>query len=115
MAEKNLKLTTKASRYPLLWLQRLNFDIDSHLNPYIPTPISSILPRPVSFFLGYRNHDREIPPDIGNIAIAITGAISTFAGLTLIAALFKFSPSLAAIHPPVLVGSIVSLPLLHRS
>jgi hypothetical protein len=87
--------------------QRLHFDIDRHLNPFIPCPPTSILPYPVLYFLGYRQASPP-PKDVGNVLIALSTLFTTFIGLLTLTSLYKFAPLIADTHPPVLIGSLVS-------
>lgn len=87
-----------------------HFDIDVYLNPIIPPNPLKHFPKPISHILGYRKSPVHEP---GNIFIAFWALISTYIGLLLVGLSFRQIPWIEHLHPPVLIGSLVSpLPLL---
>jgi hypothetical protein len=82
-----------------------HFDIDIFLNPIIPSNPLKHFPRPISHFLGYRNSPIHEP---GNIFIAFYALISTYIGLLIVGLAFRTIPWIESLHPPVLIGSLVS-------
>ena len=82
-----------------------SFDIDRHLNAYIPPNFVHRLPKPIARFLGYRDGPRR---DVGNLLIAGWAFFGAFVGIIVIEAVFM----IPAIHDhgvPVVIASFVSL------
>ena len=81
-----------------------SFDIDRHLNPYLPSNFVHRLPKPIARFLGYRDGPRR---DIGNVLIAGWAFFGAFVGIIIIEAVLM----IPAIHDhgvPVVIASFVS-------
>ncbi|KAK3900649.1 hypothetical protein C8A05DRAFT_35715, partial [Staphylotrichum tortipilum] len=55
-------------RGPSQW----HFDVDAHLNPFLPPSVLPRLPSPVAHFLGYRTH---APRPVGNLAMIFWAVI----------------------------------------
>ena len=84
--------------------QDFSFDIDRHLNAYIPSNFVHRLPKPIARFLGYQDAPRR---DIGNVLIAGWAFFGAFVGIITIEAVFL----IPAIHDhgvPVVIASFVS-------
>lgn len=82
----------------------VHFDLDDYLNRFVPRSRLYRLPRPLSHFLGYRDTPE---PQVGNILIATWALIGAFCGLTVVTAVYKFSPGINEYHPPVVFASLV--------
>lgn len=79
-------------------------DIDEYINPFIPPSQLCRLPKPISWFLGYR----ETPaPDVGNILVALWALLGAFWGLFVVGAVFHYSDQILQYHPPVIFASFV--------
>ncbi|KAK4539803.1 hypothetical protein LTR36_010337 [Oleoguttula mirabilis] len=83
--------------------ERLSFDLDRHLNPYIPHNRLYILPRPLQRLLGYRTEPQEEPPTAIRWILTF---VATLGGLCLVAGTFTHAPGIAKYHPPVIVASL---------
>jgi hypothetical protein len=81
-----------------------NLDIDPYLNPILPPNPLKKIPPFLSHFLGYRTHPIG---EVGNVATALWALITTYIGLFLVAVIYKYSPLIDSLHPPILVGSLV--------
>lgn len=84
-----------------------NFDIDDYIDPILPSPWLHRLPRFVSRFLGYREHDHEEPPDV---LIWLWTWIGIFCGVAAVEAVFRTSYFMSH-GVPAIVGSFVHLAL----
>ena len=80
-----------------------HFDLDHHLNPYLPRNRISRLSKPLSRFLGYRDGPR---PEVGNVLIAGWAFVGAFVGIVAIEALFMI-PAIQNHGVPLLVASSV--------
>lgn len=81
----------------------LHFNIDDHINPYLPHVPISRLPRPVSRFLGYRETpDAEVP----SLLIWCWAFMGAFIGLITVQSLNLYAPGLQKWNPPVIVASL---------
>ncbi|KAK7520951.1 HPP family protein [Phyllosticta citriasiana] len=89
--------------------QDVHFDIDDYLNRFIPRNRISRLPKPLARFLGYREFGI---PQVGNILIASWAFVGAFLGLVVITAVYKFSPVIQRVHPPVIVASLGAAAIL---
>lgn len=81
----------------------LNLDVDRYLNPWIPPNRLSLLPAPISRFLGYRKDPYKEPPTIITWIFTFIGA---FTGILLVGAIYSFAPGVATHGPPVIVASL---------
>ena len=97
-------LPASASEMHIPTLHRLNFDIDSYLNPYIPRSRLYRLPKPISRFLGYRDRPQQ---GIGNIVSWAWSFLGAFSGIALIEGVIRSSPLIQSHAPPVIIGSFV--------
>ncbi|KAL4925413.1 HPP family protein [Aspergillus undulatus] len=82
---------------------RWHLDIDTFLNPLLPSPPYHLLPRPVSHFLGYRG-DKPLKA-LGNLVIAFWALISVFGGVLLICEVSLHIPKFRELDAPIIVGS----------
>jgi len=89
--------------------QTWHFDIDSYLNPIIPSNRLDNVQPLLSRVLGYRV---EPVQEYGNIIIALWTLLSTYVALLLVALIFKLSPWIQSLHPPVLIGSLGAAAIL---
>jgi hypothetical protein len=83
----------------------VHVDVDQYINRVIPPSQLYRLPKWVSWFLGYRENPQ---PDVGNILIWFWSFLGAFSGLILVAAVYQASASIQALHPPLLIASLVS-------
>ncbi|KAI9700278.1 MAG: hypothetical protein M1836_002293 [Candelina mexicana] len=87
----------------------VNFDIDKYLNYFIPRPRLYLLPKPVSWFLGYRDKPRK---EIGNVLVWGWSFVGAFCGVALIEGVVKSSPSIQSYAPPIILGSFGAAAIL---
>jgi CBS-domain-containing membrane protein len=92
--------------------QLLDFDMDRHLNPWLPPNRVSRLPTPISRFLGHRKEPYKEPPALVQWFSAFIGA---FVGILCIGAIFKYAPGVSSKHPPVLIASLGATAILDYS
>ena len=85
----------------------LDFDIDRYINRIIPRNRLHLLPKPISWFLGYRNSS---PPRIGNVFVWWWAFIGAFAGTLVVEAVFH-TEALRAEGTPIVIASLVRLRL----
>jgi hypothetical protein len=83
----------------------IHFDIDDHINRFIPPSQLHRFPKLVARFLGYRKTPAS---EVGNIVVALWSLLGAFCGLVVVAAAFKFSHIIQSYHPPILFASLVS-------
>ena len=84
---------------------RWHFDIDKHLNPFVPPSALPRMPAPVAHFLGYRTHAPAYP--LGNLAMIFWAVVGVFASLAIIGAVVLAVPSFQAQGVPTIIGSFV--------
>lgn len=84
----------------------INFDIDNYINPIIPRNRLHLLPKPISWILGYRN---AAPLRIGNVLVWWWAFIGAFAGLLVVEAVFQ-TKHLQAEGTPIVIASLVRPP-----
>ncbi|KAI8628719.1 HPP family protein [Xylariaceae sp. FL1651] len=82
-------------------LSRLHFDIDDHLNPFLPSPPWHVIPYPISYMLGYR---KQPPEKYGNILLIIRALLGVFVSLVLIQLVSRYVLGVAP-NGPLIVGS----------
>lgn len=80
-----------------------DWNIDKHLNPYIPHNGLHHLPKPVSHFLGYRAEPQKEAPTIIQWPVTF---LATIAGLCLVAGIGNYAPGIQQYHPPVIIASL---------
>jgi hypothetical protein len=80
-----------------------NFDVDCYINRYIPRSRLDILPKPISWFLGYRDKSRA---QIGNVLVWWWAFIGAFCSILVIEAVFQ-SEKLKIKGTPVVIASLV--------
>ncbi|KIV95458.1 hypothetical protein PV10_03112 [Exophiala mesophila] len=93
------------------------FDIDVYLNPYIPRSPLHLLPRHISYFLGYRaprkDHPSPPPPQRFHDTILYTSIfIGTFCGLAIIEHVFLALPPLSGHTAPIIIASFGAAAIL---
>ena len=81
-----------------------SFDIDRHLNPYLPSNFVHRLPKPIARFFGYRDGPRR---DIGNVLIAGWAFCGAFVGIITIEAV-SMIPAINDRGVPIVLASFVS-------
>lgn len=86
-------------------LRKADFDVDKHLNTYIPAPAPHKLPKLVRRFLGY--HDKP-PSPIPDIVRSLWVLIASFTGIIVVMATFKYSSVFIARDTPIFIPSWVS-------
>lgn len=82
-----------------------HFDVDKHLNPYVPRNRLYRLPKPIANFLGSRDHPRI---QIGNLLVAGWACLGAFIGVIVIEAVFMI-PAIKDHGVPLLITSFVGL------
>lgn len=92
-------------RDPRQW----NVDIDRYLNPLMPSPPWSKVPKPVSHFFGHR---ATAPAKMGNVLPILWAFIGIFGAIAIIEVVSSHIPRFQKNGVPVIVGSLVSLLLL---
>lgn len=85
--------------------QDLHFDIDKYLNRIVPQNQAKKLPLPVARWLGYRPQPVQ---EVGNLLIAAWACLGAIIGLLVVGAVYKYSPAIAELDPPVIFASLVS-------
>jgi hypothetical protein len=88
----------------------LDFDVDHYINRFVPRPRLHILPRPISWFLGYRS---EPIPRIGSVVVWFYAFIGAFIGLIVVQAVFQTN-GIKDHGAPTVIASLVRNPLQHR-
>jgi len=78
-----------------------DFDIDTHLNRFVPRSRLYLLPKPISWFLGYRSSPQ---PRLGRLLINAWAGIGAFVGLIIVEAVFR-TPTLQNHGSPVIIAS----------
>lgn len=85
-------------------LRKADFDVDKHLNTFIPAPAPHRLPRLVNRFLGY--HDKP-PPQIPDIVRSLWVLLASFTGVILVMVTFKYGSAFVARDVPIFIPSWV--------
>lgn len=85
---------------PTTW----KFDIDRHLNPFVPRPPWQHIPYPIAYFLGHR---KQKPRDIGTIVPVFWAFIGILCAISVIEVVSERIPSFKARGAPMIVGSFV--------
>lgn len=83
-----------------------NFDIDYYVNRIVPRSRLHLLPKSISWFLGYREGPQR---QIGNVLIWFWAFLGAFVGILVVEAVFQ-SDLVAAHGTPVIIASFVSSP-----
>jgi hypothetical protein len=81
----------------------LDFDIDHYLNPYIPYNKLHLLPKPISWFLGYRKNNRKA---IGSLVVVWWSFIGAFVGMLVVEAVYM-THGLQSDGAPIVIASLV--------
>ncbi|RCI11831.1 hypothetical protein L249_7151 [Ophiocordyceps polyrhachis-furcata BCC 54312] len=82
-----------------------NWDIDRHLNRFIPPPPWHLIPYPLDRFLGHRP-DKSPPPSTGNIMVMLWAFFGILLTIALIEGAVMSVPSFVANDGPIIVGSL---------
>lgn len=83
--------------------QDLDFNIDRYINRIIPRNRLYLLPKPISWILGYRD---STPPLIGNVVVWWWAFIGAFAGILIVEAVFR-TEQLRSEGTPIIIASLV--------
>ncbi|KAK4139646.1 HPP family-domain-containing protein [Dichotomopilus funicola] len=98
-------MSAQARRGPSRW----HFNIDAHLNPFIPASPLPRLPTPIAHFLGHRTHAPSSSaggrPPLGNIAMIFWAMVGVFSSLAIIGAVTQHVPAFESRGVPVIIGS----------
>lgn len=81
----------------------LDFDIDRYINPYLPPPRLDLLPKPISWLLGYRDKPTA---RTGNVLVWWWAFVGAFCSILVIEAVFR-SEKLKIEGTPVIIASLV--------
>ncbi|KAH9822745.1 HPP family [Teratosphaeria destructans] len=87
----------------------VNFNMDRYLNQYIPRSRLAQVPRPISWFLGYRKEPRAEPPALVQWVLTF---LATVAGLCLVGGVFNHAHSLTKFHGPTFIASMGATAIL---
>lgn len=82
----------------------LNFDIDHYINPLIPYNRLHLLPKPITWFLGYRENNRKA---IGSLVVVWWSFIGAFIGMLVVEAVYM-THGLQSDGAPIVIASLVS-------
>jgi len=85
-----------------------DFDIDHYLNPFIPYNRLYLLPKPISWFLGYRENNREA---IGSLITIWWSFIGAFAGILVVEAIYM-THGLQSDGAPIVIASLGAAAIL---
>lgn len=85
-----------------------NFDIDYYINSVIPRNRLHLLPKPISWILGYRN---SAPSRIGDFLIWWWAFIGAFAGILTVEAVFR-TEQLRSEGTPIVIASLGAAAIL---
>jgi hypothetical protein len=81
----------------------VDFDVDHYINRFVPRPRLQLLPKPISWFLGYRS---KPVPRIGNVVVWFWSFIGAFAGILVIEAVFQ-TKGIKDHGAPTVIASLV--------
>jgi hypothetical protein len=81
----------------------LDFDVDHYMNRFVPRPRLHLLPKPISWFLGYRS---EPTPPLGSLVVWFYAFLGAFLGLIVVEAVFQ-AKGLKDHGAPTVVASLV--------
>ncbi|RDA91138.1 hypothetical protein CP533_0436 [Ophiocordyceps camponoti-saundersi (nom. inval.)] len=81
-----------------------NWDIDRHLNRFVPPPPWHLIPFPLARFLGHRRD--KASPSTGNIVAMIWAFFGILVTISLIEGAMMSVPSFIANDGPIIVGSL---------
>lgn len=80
-----------------------DWNVDRHLNPYVPHNFLHHFPRPIAHFLGHRREPPEEAPSIVQWPVSF---LATVAALCLVAGIGNYAPGIKQYHPPVIIASL---------
>ena len=81
----------------------LNFDIDRYINPFVPRSRLHLLPRPISWFLGYRSQPM---PRIGSVLVWWWSFFGGFVAILVVEAVFH-TQAIRDHGSPIVIASLV--------
>jgi hypothetical protein len=81
----------------------LDFDVDHYINCFVPHPRLHLLPKPISWILGYRSQPIA---RIGSVLIWLWAFVGAFAGLLVVQAVFQ-SEGIRDHGAPTVIASLV--------
>lgn len=84
----------------------LDLDVDRYINPFIPRSRLYLLPKPISWFLGYRSQRR---PAVGGVLVWWWSFIGAFCSILAIEAVFQ-TRSFKVEKTPLVIASLVKSP-----
>jgi len=93
------------------------FDVDKYLNHIIPRPRFYLLPKPVSYFFGYRAPSKDVqqPPPSQSTSVLLTYLFSflgAFVGIAIIENVFRALPHLNGYPAPLVIASFGAAAIL---
>lgn len=92
------------------------FDIDNYLNRFIPRSRLYLLPKPISFWLGYRPPVSETshPPNpaVSNLLVWLFAFLGGFIGISIIENVFLRLPALDGHQVPIVIASFGAAAIL---
>jgi hypothetical protein len=80
-----------------------NIDVDLYLNRFIPRSRIYLLPKPISWLLGYR---KEPGTPVGSLIVWFWSFIGAFVGVLIVEAVFH-TEGLQSHGTPIIIGSLV--------
>jgi len=80
-----------------------DFDVDIYINRFVPRPRLYLLPKPISWFLGYRSSPER---PIGNVLVWFWSFLGAFISIIVIEAVFR-TETLMAHGTPLVIASLV--------
>jgi len=86
----------------------LDFDIDHYLNRFVPRNRLYLLPKPISWFLGYRDQPRK---PVGAVLVCFWAFFGAFSGLLVVEAVYM-TEALKKDGSPIVIASLVFVLLL---
>jgi hypothetical protein len=81
----------------------LDFDVHHYINRIVTRPRLHLLPRPISWILGYRSQPK---PQIGSVLVWLWAFVGAFAGLLVVQAVFQ-SKGIKVHGAPTVIASFV--------
>jgi len=81
----------------------LDFDVDHYINRFVPRSRLHLLPKPISWFLGYRS---QPTPRIGSVLVWFWAFIGAFGGILVVEAVFH-SEGIKDHGAPTVIASLV--------
>jgi len=93
------------------------FDIDNYLNQIIPRPRFYLLPKPISYFFGYRAPSKDTqqksPPQATSVLLTyLFSFVGAFIGIAIIENVFRALPHLSGHPAPLVIASFGAAAIL---